>query len=71
MRSTGLSIALLALCILSAPAAGREGIPLNNYTRLGQRFTVAEAFDGLWIVVPSWLDAEGGLTLTLWESPAR
>ncbi|MBM4050958.1 MAG: hypothetical protein FJ279_38165, partial [Planctomycetes bacterium] len=71
MRSTALSITLLALCSLSVPAAGREGIPLNNYTRLGQRFTVAEAFDGLWIVVPSWLDAEGGLTLTLWESPSR
>jgi len=48
-----------------------EATPLNDYTRLGQRFTVTQAFDALSVTLPSWSDAEGGLTLTLWDSPQR
>lgn len=66
-----LETTFLTLFSLTALWAGREGVPLNDYTRLGQRFTATQAFYGLWVVVPSWLDAEGGLTLTLWDSPQR
>lgn len=63
--------ALLALPRLTSASAKVVAIPLNDYTRLGQRFTAALAFDALEVTVPSWLDAEGGLTLTLWDWPQR
>ncbi|MDH7569675.1 MAG: HEAT repeat domain-containing protein [Armatimonadota bacterium] len=64
--------ALLLMCGLApAEAAAREPVPLNSFTRLGQRFTATHPFYGVWVVVPSWSDNEGGLTLTLWDSPAR
>jgi hypothetical protein len=65
------ALGLLVLCGLYASGAEREAVPLNDYTRLGQRFTVTQPFSRLLVVVPSWMDAEGGLTLTLWESPQR
>jgi len=65
-------VALLwTLGSLTAAKGDRVAVPLNDYTRLGQRFTVSLAFEALSVVVPSWLDAEGGLTLTLWDSPQR
>lgn len=67
----GVLIALVAFRGLSAGAAPREPVPLNDYTRLGQQFTVTRACLGLAVVVPSWSDNEGGLTLTLWDSPQR
>jgi len=65
--------ALMAVVAAMTPAARaqREAVPLNDYTRLGQRFTAARPFLALWVTVPSWMDAEGGLTLTLWDTPAR
>ena len=63
--------ALLALPRGAGAARSVVAIPLNDYTRLGQRFTAAVAFDAIEVTVPSWLDAEGGLTLTLWDSPQR
>ena len=62
---------LLALCSLTAVEAGPHGVPLNDYTRLGQRFTLMRPLIGISVVVPSWLDAEGGLALTLWDAPQR
>ena len=53
------------------PGYAWEGIPLNDHERLGQRFLVPYPFVGVSVVVPSWLDAEGGLTLTLWDGPER
>jgi len=60
---------LLALPHLAS--AKTVAIPLNDYTRLGQRFTAKAAFDTLEVTVPSWSDAEGGLTLALYDSPQR
>jgi len=71
MHRIGLRLGFLALCSLPAQAAGLEGLPLNDYTRLGQRFTATLPLSGVWIIAPSWLDAEGGFTLTLWDSPQR
>lgn len=65
---------LLSLWVASAPLvvrAKRIPVPLNDYTRLGQAFTAAYSFEAVSVTVPSWLDAEGGLTLVLWDSPAR
>jgi hypothetical protein len=64
-------LGLLVLSGLPAAGAGREPVPLNDYARLGQRFTANQPFSALSVIVPSWMDAEGGLTLTLWESPQR
>jgi HEAT repeat protein len=69
--SLGAGIALLMLGPLTTLHAQRAGVPLNDYRRLGQRFTVTRPFHTLWVIIPSWLDAEGGLTLTLWDSPQR
>ncbi len=63
--------AALALIVVLPAAAQRAAVPLNDYTRLGQRFTVERKFVSLAVSVPSWSDNEGGLTLTLWDSPAR
>ena len=63
--------ALIVLAHATPAAAKVVAIPLNDYTRLGQRFEAATAFEVLEVTVPSWLDAEGGLTLTLWDSPQR
>lgn len=60
---------MLAVCLPAS--AERVAVPLNDYQRLGQRFTADRPFDTLWVTVPSWLDTEGGLTLTVWDSPAR
>ena len=65
---------LLVLCAVTTSAlvwAKRIPVPLNDYTRLGQAFTAAYTFEALSVTVPSWLDAEGGLTLTLWDSPRK
>ncbi len=65
-------LVVAALCALPRVASAKVvAIPLNDYTRLGQRFTAGVAFDALEVTVPSWLDAEGGLTLALWDSPQR
>jgi HEAT repeat protein/sugar phosphate isomerase/epimerase/type 1 glutamine amidotransferase len=61
----------LALGLLVPRLAAAEPFPLNNYTRLGQRLTATMPWNGVWIVAPSWSDNEGGLTLTIWDSPAR
>ncbi|NLC56085.1 MAG: hypothetical protein GX774_04535, partial [Armatimonadetes bacterium] len=66
-----LAVGLLVVCGRTAVQAAQEPIPLNDYTRLGQRFTATRPFNGIWVVVPSWSDSEGGLTLTLWDSPRR
>lgn len=73
MRSTNhtLEAVLLIVCLLASHARSWEPFPLNDHTRLGQRFTAMQSFGSLVVVVPSWLDAEGGLTLTLWDSPER
>ena len=73
MRSALVSVVLGLLAVCSAPAAraGHEAVPLNDYTRLGQGFTVPMPCSGVSVTVPSWMDDEGGLTLTLWESPQR
>jgi HEAT repeat protein len=71
MHRIGLGIGFLLIGNLTALAAGPEGLPLNDYTRLGQRFTATLPLSGVWIIAPSWLDAEGGFTLTLWDSPQR
>lgn len=67
----GVATVLLTLGSMTALQAAWEGVPLNDYTRLGQQFTVTHSFNALSVVVPSWHDAEGGLTLTLWDSPQR
>jgi HEAT repeat protein len=64
-------VVLLALGLLAQARADRTAVPLNGYERLGQRFSVTQALETVSVVVPSWLDAEGGLTLSLWDSPAR
>ena len=61
---------LLGLLVAGAALAW-EGVPLNDHERLGQRFTALYPFVGLTVKVPSWLDSEGGLTLTLWDGPNR
>lgn len=64
----------LALCCAAWPTPGRaqvEAIPLNDYQRLGQRFTVSRPVKVLIVQVPSWSDNEGGLTLRVWDSPER
>jgi HEAT repeat protein len=66
-----LLLTLAWLGSLAASAAPTEAIPLNDHTRLGQRFTANRAVSSIAVTVPSWLDAEGGLTLTLWDSPER
>ncbi len=71
LARVGVVLGILALCGARFALAGREPVPLNDFSRLGQRFTVTQAFDGLSVTVPSWMDAEGGLSLTLWESPER
>lgn len=73
MRSALVSVVLGLLAVCSAPAAGagHEAVPLNDYSRLGQGFTVPLPCSGVSVTVPSWMDDEGGLTLTLWESPQR
>lgn len=62
-----------ALLLLSPPAfaAGSLPVQLNGHARLGQVFSVPCSLLGVTVMVPSWCDAEGGLTLSLWESPAR
>ncbi len=71
VRLAGL-VALVALVALPCSAwAQRQAIPLNDHARLGQRFTVVRPFMALRVSVPSWSDNEGGLTLTLWDSPDR
>ncbi len=67
----GIAGALLSLAALPVLAGKRSAFPLNDCERIGQRFTTPRPIDGLWVIVPSWLDAEGGLTLTLWESSER
>jgi len=71
MSKVGNLVLCLAVCIASQVWGDRAAVPLNDYTRLGQRFCPTRPFDGLSVIVPSWLDAEGGLTLTLWDSPVR
>lgn len=71
MRIVLLGIVLSASLASWRAEAQRTGVPLNDYVRLGQRFTVERPLDRLRVTVPSWLDNEGGLTLTLWDSPAR
>lgn len=63
-------IGLLVFGLLTAYASA-EAIPLNDHTRLGQRLTADMPWNGVWIIAPSWSDNEGGLTLTLWDSPQR
>lgn len=62
---------VLAFVPWLAAAGPREPVPLNDYSRLGQRFVAPQAVAAIAVTVPSWLDAEGGLTLTLWDSPER
>ncbi len=62
---------LLTLAAFALHAAPREPVPLNDYTRLGQRFTASNPVAAVAVTVPSWSDNEGGLTLTLWDSPQR
>ncbi len=68
---------LAALLIVCAAAVSRDGmaqeraVPLNDYARLGQRFTTLQRASAIWVCMPSWSDNEGGLTLTLWDSPQR
>lgn len=65
----------LALALVSGlfpPARGETiPVPLNQHSRLGQVFSSAQSLAVLTVIVPSWCDAEGGLTLSLWDSPAR
>lgn len=68
------AIALATVMLVTAcgqTATQTIAVPLNDYARLGQRFTTDRSFQMLWVQVPSWSDNEGGLTLTLWDSPER
>lgn len=61
-----------ALAIACSPAArSGDAIPLNTHARLGQVFSSGHPFVALTVIVPSWCDSEGGLTISLWDSPAR
>lgn len=64
-------IALAGLLLSASAWSKRIPFPLNDYTRLGQVFSCQYAISSVAVIVPSWLDAEGGLTLTLWDSPER
>lgn len=66
-----LGIGLLALSVVTVQLFGTEPVPLNDHVRLGQRFTAAMPWNGVWVTAPSWCDAEGGFTLTVWDSPDR
>ncbi len=70
VRQVGL-VGFVLLALPHVAVAQRTGIALNDHTRLGQRFTVTRPFVVVRVSVPSWLDNEGGLTLTLWDSPQR
>ncbi|MCZ7599303.1 MAG: Gfo/Idh/MocA family oxidoreductase [Gammaproteobacteria bacterium] len=59
-----------ALAILPA-FAQTTPIPLNDHERLGQRFTSTRPVMIVAVCVPSWSDNEGGLTITIWDSPDR
>jgi HEAT repeat protein len=64
---------IISVALLLAPPgwAKRTAFPLNDYQRLGQVFSCQYSIASVAVSVPSWLDAEGGLTLTLWDSPER
>jgi HEAT repeat protein len=65
-------LAALLLCLAAATcSAERSPVKLNEHTRLGQRFTSKLPVADVYVSMPSWSDNEGGLTLTLWDSPAR
>ncbi|MBN2450269.1 MAG: HEAT repeat domain-containing protein [Lentisphaeria bacterium] len=70
-RTTSLLLAIALLAATVTARAERVPVPLNDHTRLGQVFSPSQAFTVVSVTVPSWLDAEGGLTLTLWDSPQR
>ncbi len=73
---------LLASLLLSASAGvslggvsneggERAAFALNDFTRLGQTFTATTRFNIVTLGAPSWSDNEGGLTLSLYDSPRR
>ena len=75
-RRFGIASAVaIALCLVAArtlPAETKHlAVALNDYQRMGERFTVKAPFSSLWVSAPSWSDNEGGFTLTLWDSPQR
>ncbi len=62
----------LLTTLLALPALSQTTpIPLNDHERLGQRFSATRPVVTVAVCVPSWSDNEGGLTLTLWDSPDR
>ncbi|MCC7494651.1 MAG: HEAT repeat domain-containing protein [Fimbriimonadaceae bacterium] len=63
--TAGLLLAALPLLAATTPET------LNDRTRLGQRFTSLRHLAAVAVCVPSWSDNEGGLTLTLWDTPER
>ncbi|MBI2302411.1 MAG: hypothetical protein HYU66_26195 [Armatimonadetes bacterium] len=70
MRSRCFAACLALLASLPATAQ-RTPVPLNDYTRLGQRFTASQPLDAIRVCMPTWYGTDGGVTLTLWDSPER
>ncbi len=70
MRSRCL-LACLALTACLPAFAQRGPVTLNDHFRLGQRFTATRPLATVTVTVPSWSDNEGGLTLSLYDSPER
>jgi len=70
MRNRMLVSMLCALMALPS-LAQTTPIPLNDHERLGQCFTATRPVMIVAVCVPSWSDNEGGLTITVWDSPER